>query len=487
MLKNKLNILFLIPGFFYIEEYQRKLYHNDIPLGTLQISSYLKQRGPFKTDIIDLRVESEKEEKLSGNDISPQEFERTFLRIMENNNVQEQDVIGVNCYTSFQYLQTGLIGEIIKKHFPNVIMVVGGYHPSAVPEDFANENSPFDHVIQGEAELPMERILNRLLNKDLSLPREKNTTIITSRELIDVNTLPFPDLELYLTRYPYKNKFKFDLFYSRGCPFQCAFCAENYEFRSYFFKKFKEYFQNLHGIVEEYNPKLLKIAFSDQSFDKIAIRDKILDYILQNELQDRFFFSCQCRVETIGKNLSLLKKFRKCNMIIGFGFESAHEALLKEMHKTEHPREYIRMMEKILKEYKDESGIHCRLNLLCGFPGENRDTFKKTLNFVEQHALHENIQLSPTLFSNYPNVHVYQNMAYYEQKFGTKFIREWWKIKSNPLKNSVPEKPSKNYSKKELISNYKDSYAPLLTLFPKLPKWSLIIWKKFYDKWLREL
>jgi len=47
------NILFIIPSFFYIEDYQRLLYYNDLPLGVLQLSSFLKERANIETSIIE--------------------------------------------------------------------------------------------------------------------------------------------------------------------------------------------------------------------------------------------------------------------------------------------------------------------------------------------------------------------------------------------------------------------------------------------------
>ena len=113
-------------------------------------------------------------------------------------------------------------------------------------------------------------------------------------------------------------------------------------------------------------------------------------------------------------------------MIVGYGFETANKLLLKEMHKTENPSGYIKMMLTILNEYKNNEGSYCRLNLIAGFPGETEGSFNETIEFVKTHGIHRNIQISPSLFSNYPNVFVYKNMEYYEEKYGTKFIKKWW-------------------------------------------------------------
>lgn len=482
MSKNNNNLLFIIPGFFYIEKYQKLLYYNDIPLGTLQISSFLREKANIETQIIDLRVEQDKYPNLAINEPHKDQFKDFLLKCLENNHLQEFQTIGINCYTSYQYLQTDLIATILRQEFPKKNIIVGGYHPTAVPEDFAYKDSPFDFIIRGEAEL----ILLNLFRSG-NLKKRNETHIMSSNGCIDINSLPFPDYELYLEQYPYRNKFKFEFLMSRGCPYQCAFCGKNFEFRSFTFKKFKEDFKKLCRIVEEYNNYSLKIAFADQSFNRVSISDKVIDYLIQNGLHKRFSFSCQSRVESFMNRSDLIKKYTACRMVIGFGFESASKKLLPEMHKTDNPKEYIKTMKSILNLYKDSNGTYCRLNLLSGFPGEDQGTFNETVDFMHDNALHKNIQISPTLFSNYPNVYVYKNMAEYENKYGSIFIKDWWKLRLNPFKNSVPEKPSKSYTKKQLIEDYKDNYFDALKVWRKDMFAELVQWKIFFNKWYDEL
>lgn len=479
------DLFLIIPGFFYIGDYQKALYYGDLPLGTLQLSAYLRKKENVNSQIVDLRVEGEKNENLSQ--LIPDErlFMEAVLDTVAKYDIQDYLNIGINCYTSFQYLQTDLIAKILRKAYPDKNIIVGGYHPTAVPEDFTYENSPFDYVIRGEGESKLSELF-----RSGSLKRQQRhdkTRVIDDHNCVNVDSLPFPDYELYLAQYPFKDKFKFELYASRGCPYQCAFCATNYKFRSFRFQKFKDDFERLCEIVEEYNKNRLKISFADQSFDRIKDNERILEYIIQNNLQDRIDFSCQCRVETFANAMHLIDLYRKANVVIGFGFESASKKILREMHKTKKPRKYVRIMKKILDEYKDSEDVYCRLNLLAGFPGESRRTFNKTIHFIEKHALHRNIQISPTLFSNYPNVFVYQNMERYERKYGTKFIKEWWKLKSNPLKTSVPERPSKKYPKKQLIGDYKGKYLPILKISKRNTFLELHSWKTFLEEWLSEL
>lgn len=292
---------------------------------------------------------------------------------------------------------------------------------------------------------------------------------------------------MYLQKYPYKDRFKFEFYISRGCPYQCAFCATNYDFRSYNFKNFRDYFENLCEIVQNYNSKNLKIGFADQSFERVLISEKVLDYIVNNDFQDRFAFSCQSRVEVALENPKIYEKLIKCKMVVGYGLETVNKGLLKEMHKTDTPAKYVEIMKETIKKYKIYNDIYCRLNLLVGFPGETQETFDETINFLNGNALHENIQISPSFFANYPNVFVYKNMEYYEKKFGTKFIRNWWKLESNSFKNAVPQKSSKNFSLKQMLGDYRDKYTSILKASKRNTLSELVIWKRFYNNWYNEL
>lgn len=481
------SILFIIPDFFFIDDYQRKIYCNDIPIGTLQLLSYLKKELKIKTGIIDLRVERENDSKLRIDTPDDDKLKDTFLKILELNDIQEFQNIGINCYTSFQYLYVDSLATIIKHEFLDKNIIVGGYHPTAVPKDFTYQNAPYDFILRGESETLLHNLFSyEKLSKRAHM---KKPRILTPDTLIDVNNLPPPDYDTYLTKYPYNHVFHFDMYVSRGCPYQCAFCADNYAFRSYNFDIFKEHFSKLIDVVEKTKKKRPKIAFADQSFDRVLINKKVLDYILENEFQERFIFSCQSRIETLANDNELLKQLRKSGFIVGYGFETANKHLLLAMKKTRDPSKYTEMMVKIIHEYKINDGPYCRLNIISGFPGENESSFKETIDFINTYALHESIQISPSLFSNYPNLHVYRNMQYYERRYGTKFINEWWKRLSNPFKSSVCS-PSSNYALNSLLCDYKEHYIPILNFFRKSKPeifTDLVGWKNFYNKWHEEL
>lgn len=485
MSSTKPSLLIIIPSFFYVKQYQRMLYYNDIPAGTLQLASFLKTKVDLEVDLIDIRVEEENIPSFQQDVPDLLEYGKALDHLNDRENLDQYQCFAINCYTSYQYRQTELIAHYLKKEFPNIPIIVGGYHPTAKPEDFCYKKSPYDYIIRGEAELSFKELFN---SDKTSLTLPKSPIILNnSPNPININDLPFADYELYLHRYPYQDKFRFSLYLSRGCPYQCAFCATNYQFRLMNLKLFKQRINKLIEIVDQYNPHLPKISFSDQSFNRLLIKEDILSYILEVGLNETFSFSCQSRVEAFANDLDLIDKFRKCNMIIGFGLESVNANLLREMHKTTRPNRYVENIKQVIEKYRNEPGTHCRLNILAGFPGEDHQKFMETVEFINENALHEDIQISPTLFSNYPNVHVYDHMSYYREKYGAEFIQEWWKLDSNPFINSIPERPSRNYSKSELILDYRDYYLSILKA-SKLNNFSeLVIWKGFFNNVIKTL
>ncbi|MFW5895342.1 MAG: B12-binding domain-containing radical SAM protein [archaeon] len=480
-----INVLFLIPDILYIDDYQKSLYYNDIPIGTLQISAFLRTKLDINTEIIDFRIENEKNSNLEHKNPDLFRYKQNLVRILESYGISKYDYIGISCYTSFQYLFSKYIAEVLKKKFPHKILFTGGYHPTAQPKDFIYKGSPFNFIIKGEGERALLELLKNGKKRKNNI-ENKRTSVIKAEKVIDINKLPFPDYATYLNNYPYKDRFKFEIYCSRGCPYQCAFCAKNFKFRCLNFDAFKPHFDKLCNLIREYNPHISKLIFADQSFNKIAIKKKLIEYIEKKNLYEEFMFSCQSRVENLTKSHEI-ERLRKNNFLIGFGFESADFKLLKEMHKTNDPTSYVKKMTEILKMYNKDNGPYCRINILAGFPGESSVSFEKTVSFLQENVKSPQIQISPTLFSNYPNIFAYHQMGHFEKKFGTRFIKNWWKMRENQLKVSVPYELSKNYSLISLLCDYKEKYFPLLRQFEYKNIFALIMWKRYYDNWYNDL
>lgn len=116
---------------------------------------------------------------------------------------------------------------------PNVKIIFGGVHPSAVP-DLVLQKTQVDYVVIGEGDEAFPQILKNIAAKDFSTPIY-NTKFKTPSGIVtglqkgfmqDLDSLPFYDKtiweehvrlgDLYLTMA------------SRGCPYRCTFCFNNF-------------------------------------------------------------------------------------------------------------------------------------------------------------------------------------------------------------------------------------------------------------------
>jgi anaerobic magnesium-protoporphyrin IX monomethyl ester cyclase len=143
------------------------------------------------------------------------------------------DVICFSALTStYQWMLE--IAQTAKSLNPNVKTIFGGVHPSAVP-GLVIVKSQVDYVVVGEGDEAFPQIINNIAKGDFTSAiyntRYKTTTgiIITGIQkgfLQELDALPFYDKplweehvrlgDLYLTMA------------SRGCPYRCTFCFNNF-------------------------------------------------------------------------------------------------------------------------------------------------------------------------------------------------------------------------------------------------------------------
>lgn len=141
---------------------------------------------------------------------------------------KKPDLIGFSVFT-LNYQRALCLAKLIKKKNKKIPIIFGGIHPTSVPKVVIKEKC-VDMVCVGEGEYALDELLNNLSATNIkNIWFKKDNQIIKNhlRPLIeDLNTLPFPDKDLFYKIYP---KFMEDYYTisSRGCPFACTYCANN--------------------------------------------------------------------------------------------------------------------------------------------------------------------------------------------------------------------------------------------------------------------
>ena len=336
------------------------------PLGIGYLSSYLKQNG-HETLIIDALRDN-----LSNEEIT---------EIINNNNI---DVVGITCLSAF-YKEVCELSQLLKKY--NKTVVIGGVHPSFLPEDTLKE-SQADFVIVGEGEIAMLQLLNNNFNIDNIKGVYNLKNIQKKLEFADridnLDNLPFPDWEqINPAKYPYaphgavSKNFPIGIIMStRGCPYSCKFCSSPHFYeRKIRFRSPENVVNEIEYLIKNFGVK--EIHFED---DNLTLkREHIIEICnLINNKNIKISFACPngIRADRVDKDLLMLMK-KTGFYSVAFGIESANAQILKNINKSE-------SIDKIKRaiSLSNDCKISSQGFFIFGLPGETKETIEETIDFA---------------------------------------------------------------------------------------------------------
>jgi anaerobic magnesium-protoporphyrin IX monomethyl ester cyclase len=307
----------------------------------------------------------------------------------------EPDIIGVTLYTATMKEVEILMKEINEFNVP---IMVGGPHATLYPDDLVDMAN---YIIIGEAE---NIIVELVENASIDVKGR-----IIRSEPPNPENLPFPDFNVF---FGHENIAIYPLLTSRGCPYNCSFCAVHLVST----RKWRP--KNPENCIEEVIQAKNKlknmnsiIIYDDNSmFRKNHIKTFLNKYL--SEKINLPLTIINTRADSLDEEIIILLKKAKCPSI-GIGVESGHPEVFKKITKGE-TLEDIKNTVTLIKKHR----IPLSLCFIIGLEG---DSLKNT---------RESIDFAKSLGSD----HIYWNMITPFE--GTK-IREWYDKHGNvfDLKN----------------------------------------------------
>ena len=332
----------------------------------------------------------------------------------------QPDIVGVTSTTpTIREALTTI--ETVKEACPDAITVMGGPHVTFLPAETLRGCPQLDVVCVGEGErtmLELARAIERKadLNSVKGIAYRSGDHIVETppRPLVDdLDSLPFPARRLLpMNKYAILGKTSIigHIMTSRGCPFNCTFCASSLLFGKRFRGRSpKHVVDEIEQIVSEYNPA--SIEFSDDEFTLDRRRvEGICDEIRRRGLD--ILWACSSRVDTVSRELLRKMKAAGC-FLIYYGVESGCQRILNLMRKG------IRIGQVIdAIRWTKEVGIETLASYILGFPGETKEDIKKTITFAKRLST-DYAQFS--LATPYPGTELYHSA---EEK-GLLLIEDW--------------------------------------------------------------
>lgn len=321
-------------------------------IGLTYLGTVLEKKG-IKVKLLDMRLPKEDFNVL----------EKTLSSF-------KPEIVGVGS-TTYDFPGAKKVFEVVKKINPAVKTILGGPHASVCTQILLQEKN-IDHLFLGEG----EKLLPKFLFK-----KTKKEKIINRKHIFprDLNELSFPKWELSpLDEYKVRGKLTLPILTSRGCPYNCIYCAS---WRTHG-KKFR--FRSPKNVVDEFEHDIEKYKATNFSIldDNFALNlpraIDICQEIIRRNL--RITWGCDQGMRADKTSLKLFKLMKKSGcQLVALGVEHADQEILNNMQKAES----IEVIRKSIGDAK-KSGLIVKAFFIVGGPGDNLEKTKKSIEFFKE-------------------------------------------------------------------------------------------------------
>ncbi len=298
------------------------------PLGILFLAAVLEREG-YDVEVVPADIL-----RLSWNEIA------------EKIDDFKPDIVGITTTTENRF-ESFKLARIAKETNPKIITLLGGPHISMAREDTIKHRKEVDIVSIGEGENTIIELAKALETGDSIekvkglIFRDKEDEIIFTGErpkIDDLDTLPLPARHLipmkkynfYMeTRDGRKRKAQ-NIMTSRGCPFNCYFCATPINWgRRVRGHSVERVIEEIEFLIENYGAEF--IWFYDDTLNYNPKRlNKLMDIIIERQYDIKF--ANEFRIDAIDK--PLLEKMKRAGLEIGyFGIEAGASRVRRNVVK----------------------------------------------------------------------------------------------------------------------------------------------------------
>ena len=376
-------VLFFFPAFSSLEA--------TAPLGILAVAGPLLSSG-YEVKIVD-------------STITP-DFQRRVL-----SEAADALCLAISLVTGPMIRETAIIARAVKALYPELPIILGGWHPSLLPDQTLE--APFvDVVVRGQGEKSLLEVVDRVRQKatlddvkGVGFKRDGKLIFTPERALIPLAELPpkayhLADFDAYERICGRRWAM---MITSLACPFNCAYCTnEGVYGRKWNALPADQVVEEMTDLVKRYRLELLWVVDDNFLVDR-ARAVAIAEGLVQSGVTFRWSIQASTNLVTRLDDAELKLLCRSGLQQICHGAESASPKVLKLMDKDFQKIETMYLAaEKCLN-----AGIRPSFNIIFGFPGEGERERQETIRFIQDVCKrYPSAEFWTNIFTPYPGAPV---------------------------------------------------------------------------------
>ncbi len=371
-----------------------KLSRTDIapPLNLLCLAAVLRESG-ITPEILDLNLT-----EISQGKNDEESYINEIIGSCER--IDDKLLVGLSCLTTSHFPFMRKAAAEIKKRFPEVVICIGGVHPTLFASEIITNCPEFDYVVIGEGEEQIVGLSESLRKNDRTLLRNIQSlcyrnaggeAVVNPRRnyIKDLDTLPMPAWDMidygkyYRDHNNWRNpkghdiRISIPIMTTRSCPYDCNFCSAHKTMgRGFRRRSPARVVDEIEYHCKEFGHNYFGFSDDNLTLNKSHILE-ICNEIVRRGLDIQFESFNGYNLASLDEEVVSAMVDAGCVYVI-LPIEHGNDYMRNDIIGKRLPREKIFEVAGLYKQY----GLLTRGMFIMGFPEDTRETLDDTLRMI---------------------------------------------------------------------------------------------------------